>query len=438
MTVGIVVVRPLGQAGEQGALLELESTGGFSEIASCRQLDAPGASAEINRIEIELEDFILAERALEARRHDHLADLALIGEVLAHQEVLHDLLGDGRAALRTPAPAEVADEGADQAALVHALVLIEALVLGRDEGVAHVLRDIRERDPDAPLVLLEHLGEAPALAVEHDAGARKLEALELAGIRQVGGRLVVEIDDVAEVDDRGRDLRARAELPIGGMQVGKIDAAERLLLADRLRIVQRGRDQLIEVDVLDVEGLAHMGAAGAQQLRHLLLVLGAVELRLHRLGRGRDLTECESGSKDLDEDRFHRARAGLLEIVRKSGRPDLWCPRKSRSRNCGSSIPGRNLKMRQKFARCRRVPGAAQRRRHFLRCCAADLPCCLSSHRPGGDCAASCSAVKAASRRLRRWPSASLDHLRATPQIGRRDRWIKLPQARPNFAPPVG
>ena len=101
-----------------------------------------------------------------------------------------------------PDCAEIADEGADQAALVDALVLIEALVLGRDEGVAHVLRDVRERDPHAPLVLLEHLGEALALAVEHDAGARQLEALELVVIGQVGGRLVVEIDDVAEVDDR--------------------------------------------------------------------------------------------------------------------------------------------------------------------------------------------------------------------------------------------
>ena len=102
MTVGIVVARPLGQAGEQGALLELERIGGFSEIASRRQLDAPGAAAEIDRVEIELEDLVLAERALEARRHDHLADLALVGEVVAHQQVLHDLLGDGRAALRTP------------------------------------------------------------------------------------------------------------------------------------------------------------------------------------------------------------------------------------------------------------------------------------------------------------------------------------------------
>ena len=95
---------------------------------------------------------------------------------------------------------QVADEGADQAALVDALVLVEALVLGRDEGLLHVLRDVGERHPDAALVLLEHLGEALALAVEHDAGAGQLEALELVVVRQVGDRLVVEVDHVAEID----------------------------------------------------------------------------------------------------------------------------------------------------------------------------------------------------------------------------------------------
>ena len=79
---------------------------------------------------------------LDPRGHDHLADLALIGEVVADQEVLHDLLGDGRAALRAPGLGEVADEGADQAALVDALVLVEALVLGREERLLHVLRNV--------------------------------------------------------------------------------------------------------------------------------------------------------------------------------------------------------------------------------------------------------------------------------------------------------
>ena len=101
-----------------------------------------------------------------------------------------------------------------------------------------MLRDIRERHPHAPLVLLEHLREALALAVEHHAGARKLEALELVVVGQVGDRLVVEIDHVAEVDGRDRDLPVRAELPIGRLQIGEIDAAKRLALADRLRVVQ--------------------------------------------------------------------------------------------------------------------------------------------------------------------------------------------------------
>ena len=33
-----------------------------------------------------------------------------------------------------------------------------------------------------------------------------------------------------------------------------------------------------EIDVLDVEGLAHMGAARAQQLRHTSLIAHAVEM----------------------------------------------------------------------------------------------------------------------------------------------------------------
>ena len=88
--------------------------------------------------------------------------------------------------------------------------------------------------------------------------------LQLAVIGQIGGRLVVEVDDVAEIDRRLGHLLVLAELPIGGVQVGEVEAAERLDLAgERLRVVERGGDELVEIDVLDVEGLAHMRAAGA-------------------------------------------------------------------------------------------------------------------------------------------------------------------------------
>ena len=77
---------------------------------------------------------------VDARGHDHLADLALVADVVADQQVFRDLLRDGRAALRPAGLGDVGDEGADQAALVDALVLIEALVLGGDERLLHIFR----------------------------------------------------------------------------------------------------------------------------------------------------------------------------------------------------------------------------------------------------------------------------------------------------------
>src|SRR5262249_1838918 len=135
--VGTEIIRTLGQARKQRAFLDRELLRRLAEIAARRHLDAPGAAAEINGIEIELENLRLAERLLAPRRHDHLANLALVGQVFADQEVLDDLLGDGRAALRAPGGGEIADEGADQAALVDPLVLIEAFVLGRKKSLLH-------------------------------------------------------------------------------------------------------------------------------------------------------------------------------------------------------------------------------------------------------------------------------------------------------------
>ena len=138
-------------------------------------------------------------------------------------------------------------------------------------------------------------------------------------IRQVAGRLVVEIDHVAEVDGRPRHRLVLAELPVGGVQVGKVEVAERRDFAGkRRRVVQRRRDELVEVDVLDVERLAHMGAAGSQQPGDLLLVARAVELGFQFVRRGRHLTERQGGAEDLDEERFHPLPSICLRYLRPS------------------------------------------------------------------------------------------------------------------------
>ena len=95
MPVGVEVIRPLGQASKERGFLERELLRRLAEVAARRHLNAPGAAAQINRIEIKLENFRLGQRMLDTRSHDHLADLALIGQVLAHQQVLDDLLSDG-------------------------------------------------------------------------------------------------------------------------------------------------------------------------------------------------------------------------------------------------------------------------------------------------------------------------------------------------------
>ena len=83
-----------------------------------------------------------------------------------------------------------------------------------------------------------------------------------------------------------------------------------------------------------------MRAARVQQLRDLLLISRAIELRLHRVRRCRHLTECEGRREDLDEDGFHRgwpcvfkafaSRYGDPLVDGRRAAPPLWqvqaCP----------------------------------------------------------------------------------------------------------------
>ena len=170
------------------------------EIAARGHVDAPRAAAEINGVEIHLHDLVFAQRRVEPRSHDHFAQLALVADIVADQKVLRDLLRDGRAALWPARLRDVGDEGADQAALVDALVLIEPLVLGGDERLLDVLRNVAERHPDAAVIGLEQLGEAFSLAVIDDAGARQLEPLQLVVIGEIVDRIVVELDHLLHVE----------------------------------------------------------------------------------------------------------------------------------------------------------------------------------------------------------------------------------------------
>ena len=64
-----------------------------------RGLDPVGALAEIHGVQIQIEDVVLLHLTLQTLGHRHLLELSLGLHLVAHHQVLDQLLGDGGAAL---------------------------------------------------------------------------------------------------------------------------------------------------------------------------------------------------------------------------------------------------------------------------------------------------------------------------------------------------
>ena len=73
-----------------------------AEIQPRRRVHAPGAGAEIDAVEPDLEDFLLGEMLLQPQRQQQFLHLAAQRAGVGEEQVLRHLLGDGRAALHQP------------------------------------------------------------------------------------------------------------------------------------------------------------------------------------------------------------------------------------------------------------------------------------------------------------------------------------------------
>jgi hypothetical protein len=111
----------------------------LSEIAARRRLDAVEPVAEVDLVEVELEDLFLAVHPLDARRQEQLLDLAAVVLVGGQEALSRQLLGNRAAALRFPAVPDVGDGRRCDAHQIEAAVLVEPLVLDGNQR----LRDIR-------------------------------------------------------------------------------------------------------------------------------------------------------------------------------------------------------------------------------------------------------------------------------------------------------
>ena len=143
-----------------------------------------GQGLTLGLVAVGLADVAILDHAVD---DEQLLDLAVEGLFARQQEVLGDLLGDGRGALRPLAlvTLHVIQAGAQDALGVHAAMLVEILVLGRQERRHDDLRYRLDRNEHPALGRI--FGKQRAVAGMDAGHHRRLVVGELRIVRKVPG-----------------------------------------------------------------------------------------------------------------------------------------------------------------------------------------------------------------------------------------------------------
>jgi hypothetical protein len=196
----IVERRGTRQARDQRRLREREVGRTLLEVHLGGGADAVGALPEEDPVEIERQDFLLAELALEPQCQEYLLELAPQRALAGEHRVARELHGDRAAALAHAAGREVAHCGTHQALPVHAGMLEEPVVFGGEECIDEQRRDLVPRDRHAPL--LADLRDQLAIARIH--AERHLRA-DLAQLGRVGNLGLEELVRAGEAERHQAD-----------------------------------------------------------------------------------------------------------------------------------------------------------------------------------------------------------------------------------------
>ena len=146
------------------------------------RLDAVDAGAQVDAIEIQLEDLVLGQLELDQQRDDRFLGLPGDGPDVRQKQRPRQLLRQGAAAFRPRAAAQVADERPGQANRIDAGVGVEAAIFDGDDRVLQVGRDRVERDVVA--LFIEPEPRLAVAAVEHgvaDAARQPMDGDGMAG-----------------------------------------------------------------------------------------------------------------------------------------------------------------------------------------------------------------------------------------------------------------
>ena len=164
----------VGDGDEAGALRHIQLRHILAEVELRRGLDAVAALAQVDGVQIELQNLPLGVVLFELQSPEDLPHLAVDGVAVVLGHVLQHLLGQGGPAEGVLGLGEEVHRGAQGPLPVHALVLKEAVVLNGHSRLPQGVRHLVKVHPDAVLrpvhrLILHPLPGVPVLVVDDGA-----------------------------------------------------------------------------------------------------------------------------------------------------------------------------------------------------------------------------------------------------------------------------
>ena len=201
--------RELGDAGQRGHLVQAQVGHLLAVVVLGCSTHAVSAVTEEALVQIQLEDLVLGQLALDLARQQDLGQLAGVAVFGIEKELPRNLLGDGRATRHAlgVGTGQQPDRAGD-ALVVHAAMLVEARILGGQERLLEPLRNLLHLDGVAARLAID--GHQPAIARVHVHRLLQFDLLERLHVRQLGGNGVVQAaggnsTKHGKHDERGQD-----------------------------------------------------------------------------------------------------------------------------------------------------------------------------------------------------------------------------------------
>ena len=130
------------QTGNHRHFTEAQLVGWLTEVNLRRRPHAVGAVAEVDLVQIQLENFIFAQQLLDANSQERFLNFTHQRLFRAEEEVTRQLLSNGTGPLRGVAVHQRDAGRTEDTNRVNPMVLVEAAIFGGNECLHHLRRDL--------------------------------------------------------------------------------------------------------------------------------------------------------------------------------------------------------------------------------------------------------------------------------------------------------